>query len=291
MKNPVVFFLALLASHVSAAGTPPAPANPEIFLPGVVSLENAFEFSITFTPDLKKLFFTRRGTGEHPGNTIYQSFFESGQWLQPEVAPFSGSYMDFEPFVSLDGKTLYFGSSRPLISGEIRRLREWMIDLSAPEEKPRPMPTPFEDIFVMYVSISKSGNVYFTGKENDRQFIYVSRYKNGLYRAPVKLPGSINSSGWIAHPFVSPDEDFLIYDAKGRKDGRGDADLYISFRSNNGKWGESLNLGSLINTAKGEMCASLSPDGNLLFFSRYEENGNGDIYYMNARFIDQIRKH
>jgi hypothetical protein len=33
---------------------------------------------------------------------------DNGKWSAPELAPFSGSYFDKEPFVAPDGKELFF---------------------------------------------------------------------------------------------------------------------------------------------------------------------------------------
>ena len=39
---------------------------------------------------------------------------EGGEWTGPQLMPFSASYMDLEPFLSHDGKRLFFVSDRTL---------------------------------------------------------------------------------------------------------------------------------------------------------------------------------
>jgi WD40-like Beta Propeller Repeat len=39
---------------------------------------------------------------------------KNGQWSRPEIAPFSGRYMDADPYVTSDGKQLFFISNRPV---------------------------------------------------------------------------------------------------------------------------------------------------------------------------------
>ena len=41
---------------------------------------------------------------------------------------------------------------------------------------------------------------------------------------------------WTAHPFIAPDESYLIWDSE-REGGFGESDLYISFRQDDGSWG------------------------------------------------------
>lgn len=51
--------------------------------------------------------------------SIYETRFEGGTWATPQVASFSGTYSDLDPFVSPDGTQLYFSSIRP-VNGEAR---------------------------------------------------------------------------------------------------------------------------------------------------------------------------
>ena len=85
----------------------------------------------------------------------------------------------------------------------------------------------------------------------------------------------INKDIWIAHPFIAPDESYLIWDAE--QEGVYGADIYISFRQPNGSWGEAIGMGDTINTADHEQGASLTPDGKYLLFWRgvekYREDG------------------
>ena len=61
------------------------------------------------------------------------------------------------------------------------------------------------------------------------------------------MGNKINVSGkYIAHPCISPDESYIIYDVEVTS-GYGDNDLYISFNKN-GNWTEAINLGPQVNT-------------------------------------------
>ena len=70
-----------------------------------------------------------------------------------------------------------------------------------------------------------------------------------------------------------------MYTSSDRSDGYGDDDLWVLNRnSTDDDWGQFENLGPLVNTAKSEMCASISADGLTLCFSSNRDDPTGDIY-------------
>ena len=91
-------------------------------------------------------------------------------------------------------------------------------------------------------------------------------------------------------------------------------DLYISFRRKDGTWTKSKNMGNPINTLYREVDPVVSPDGKYIFFRSnrrihashlkaaltYEGllkildspgNGEGDIYWVAARIIEELKAH
>ncbi|MCG8528049.1 MAG: hypothetical protein MI748_16825, partial [Opitutales bacterium] len=65
---------------------------------------------------------------------------------------------------------------------------------------------------------------------------------------------------------------------------------FVVFRNDDNSWSKPQNLGSQINTDVSETCPTLSPDGNFLFFSRYNDlNGKSDIYWVDTSVIETIR--
>jgi len=137
--------------------------RPEIFSPGIVSTDKD-EFGITFSPDGKELYFTR-GVDVHIGkniyniNTIMVAKLINNKWTEPEAAFPTDQYFDFEPHISPDGKRLYFGSNRPLL-GEKQStgLHQWVLEKTDTGwSEPKPLGSPFVDIFVMNISSTKEG--------------------------------------------------------------------------------------------------------------------------------------
>lgn len=258
--------------------------TPIIFGPGIVSTDDAKEFSITFNPEMDELYFTRRRP--EGDNEIYTMRVNDGQWSKPEPAFFSTDKgWDFEPHINPNGNKLYFGSTRPLSDGvEASGMHQWSCNRSEGGwSQPKPLESPFVDRFVMYITSSQNGNLYFTSDNKDSkpgsEGIYFARNKGDEYANIERMGAEINFPGgeWTAHSYIAPDESYMIFDSQGES-GYGDCDLYISFNKN-GTWTGPYNFGPKVNTELCEMCASVSPDGKYLFFQRGAEDA-GDIYWV-----------
>lgn len=120
--------------------------------------------------------------------------------------------------------------------------------------------------------------------------IRYSRLIDGKYEEPKLLDKKINT-GKSFHPFIAPDESYLLFDSK-RENGYGDSDIYISFREQNGSWGNPINLGDKINTKAWEASASVTPDGKHLFFSRNvgsDDFENVDIFWVSTEVIKKTK--
>jgi len=100
----------------------------------------------------------------------------------------------------------------------------------------------------------------------------------------------VNTGKWTAHPFISPDESYLIWDSE-REGGYGGSDLYISFRQKDGSWGPATNMGDKINSDKGDTYASVTPDGKYILFNRSidKKTYNTDIFWVDAQIIETLR--
>lgn len=265
-----------------------------VFGEGKISTD-AFEFAITFSPEIDEIFFTRRNPGED--NKIYTMQLIDGKWSNPEPAFFTASEgWDFEPHISPKGDKLYFGSTRSLNDTlKPSGLYQWY---SKREIKgwstPIPLEKPFVDkSVVMYLTSTENENLYFTtGEKGDKPedwVIYKSIREDGHYKSIERMGKEINGSGkWVAHSYIAPDESYMIYDFKSDS-GYTESDLYISFNKN-GKWTKPHNLGPKINTKQTEMAASVSPDGRYLFFHRGGQYA-GNIYWVEFEPIkEQILK-
>lgn len=259
-------------------GQNPPGMIPEFFGDGIID-NNERVFAITFSPDGLECFYTK----SIKNNVIMTTRVEEGKWIKPEITGACGEYFEFEPHITPNGRKLIFGSTRPFAGkNEDGALRQWYA-LKGEEgwSELRPLGPPFDSRFCMYVSVSDNGNIYFTGDDG----IYISKYIKGNYEDPKKLGGTINHLNYAAHPFIAPDESYLIFDAQPIED---NAELFISFRDTGDKWGAPVIFDSTINTSRNEYCAFVSRDGKYLFFSRLKP-GEGDILWVDARVLEIYR--
>ncbi len=260
-------------------GQKPPRMTPIPFAPGLVSTE-IYEYDGAFTPDMKSFYFIRRGE-KNIKSTFYEYKYNDTTevWGKSVVAsPWIG-----RPVISPDGETMHLGDRY------LKRTESGWSEIQNLE----PPTVSNDSMYIMRLSSSANGTYYFdTYKEGDSTFpIRYSRLINGKHEEPKALPKAINTGTFLSHPFIAPDESYLLFDAQ-REDGFGDADIYISFKQKDGTWGNGINLGDKINTDAWEASASITPDGKYLFFSRNvgsEDYENVDIFWVDAQIIETLR--
>ncbi len=270
--------------------TPGIEAIP--FAHGVIENESNI-FNTAFTPDGNEFYFTR---AENDTYTIFVMRRINNRWTKPEIAPFSGKYMDCDMYVSHDGYRMFYSSDRPFPGTENTReaLFIWyMIREKDGWGEPQFAGIPINTgVRALYPTMTHDGKLYFqsdrvtnVGGSEDGGDIYRALFKNGSYSIVEHLDTTVNSKYPELDNTIAPDESYLIVSTK-RPDSKGGSDLYISFRRENGTWTEMINMGDKINTAEsGEGCPMISHDGKYLFFIR--RSGN---YWISTEIIDIIKK-
>jgi Tol biopolymer transport system component len=297
-------------------GQRPPGMTPEIFAPGIIST-NMNAAKIVFSPDGKEIVF-RLMNYNHSFYTIVFMRQENGVWSKPEVAPFSGKYHDTDPYFSLDGKQLFFGSNRPLEGQKAPKDPDiWVV-----ERKESGWSTPVNLGFIVNSdkgdvnpAVSQNRTLYFASNRDGgrgNHDIYMSKLINGKYAQPENLGDAINTSFTESGPYIAPDESYIIFNRYSSDTGNG---LYISFRNNDGSWSKAINMGKKINTENDGMHGFhgfVSPDSKYLFFTSdrnpyfphpdhnltYDEivkifnsplNGSYNIYWVDARIIEELK--
>lgn len=106
--------------------------------------------------------------------------------------------------------------------------------------------------------------------------IYSVDINGGNFSAPVNLGTPVNTSGHEATSSISADGTELFIYKSSQKD---PGNIFYSTLNGN-SWSEPIDLGKPINTKFKETHASLSPDGQLLYFTSNRRGGKGglDIY-------------
>jgi len=257
-------------------------STPEIFAPGIISTVNTWDAAISFSPDGMEIFFTRREDIQGTENRIMYSELVNGVWSKPKLAPFARDITEYESFISPDGKKIFYNSDRskpnsPKAVGGIwyseKTPKGWSEGKYLTEK--------INKGWIMFVTAAMNNNLYFTAGFNRKFGIYKSEFKNGAYQEPEFLPNEINYLRG-AHPFIAPDESYLIFDAQ--PDGMGKSQLFISFKDKNGNWMKAIKFDETINKTYTENIPNVSPDGKYFFFHR-----NNDIYWVSAEIIEDLR--
>jgi hypothetical protein len=145
-----------------------------------------------------------------------------------------------------------------------------------------------KDWGIMRLSASAKGTYVFDDYKNE--VIRISTLKDGKRQTQKKMGSAVNTGKWTAHPFIAPDESYLIWDSE-REDGFGDSDLYISFKKKDGSWGPAINMGDKVNSDKADFYASVTPDDKYILFNRTVNKKplNVDIYWVDAQIIETLR--
>jgi len=266
-------------------GQKPPGLIPEIFASDIIN--HLAHSSPSFTPDGKEIYWSTV-SGNNETRKIYYVKFENNKWTKQMLANISGNYHDDQPFISYDGKKLYFASKRPKIENGDQENDIWISDKT---EQGWGEPKTINNLIGLWTpTVTRKGTIYFLEVIDGTRVICRAELKNGAYSEIEYLNENINkiaALNWC--PFISPDESYLIF-SSNREGGFGSGDLYISFKDKNGEWQEAINMGDLINTEKQERFPGVSPDGKYLFFTRWHSPPYyHDLYWVDARIIKNLK--
>lgn len=270
-------------------GQRPPGDEPELFAPGVLSTESMEHGPAVFSPGGLAVYWTR--AGGDGGGRIMSMKLEDGRWTPPRSLDLSGRLNEEMPGLSPDGQRLFFDVEDP---DRARRYGLWQADREGTGwGGARPLgPAVNSGGENSQPSISSDGTLYFSSGRDGGQGgfdLYRSRFEGGRYLPPENLGPGINTDSTEIHPFVAPDESFLMF-SSDRPGGKGSFDLYIAFRAPDGRFGPALNMGDRINGAGTvNWLGAVSPDGKYLFFASNRNGNSLDIWWVDARFIEDLR--
>ncbi len=271
----------------------PVGETPEVFAPGLISTDSIEHSAPAFAPDGNTVMWTSILRGKP--SFLMEMRKTNGQWSSPTPVAFDDPTTDdFYPSFSSDGKKLYFSSRRPLpwkTKGP-RDIGIWVAERTSDGwVTPVPFDTTVSTGREYAHSTANNGSIYFSYRRpvsGDFDLFQSKREANGTYSTPQPLPYLINMKSYDDGPFVSPADDYLIFESD-RAGGFGSNDLYICFKNKAGDWVQPINMGPRVNTAVSERFAKVSPDGRFLFFGR-GFGTKSDIYWVDASFINELRK-
>lgn len=255
--------------------TPPGMVA-EPFAPGVIS-KQGWELEGVFAPGMTEFYFTVDGNKDAEGikPTVIGFRQEGNVWKK-----FTEFRRRGETVFSPDGKRMHMAKGYKDRVGDGWSTRK---SLGPMFER--------EDWGIMRLSASAKGTYVFDDYKSDG-VIRISTLKDGTRQEPIPIGPVVNTGEMTAHPFIAPDESYLIWDSE-REGGYGDSDLYISFRQVDGAWGPAINMGDKVNSDNWDAYASVTPDGKYILFNRgidlEADPINVDIYWVDAKIIEELR--
>jgi len=264
-------------------GQKPPGMTPELFAPDILP-SLTFHTTPVFTPDGKEVYWKILGT-----KTISMMKQENNVWAIPEEITLSSRLNDFrDPVLSPDGKKMFFLSKGKLSHQQEEKENIWFVERTGEGwSEPEPLNEGINShILHWQVSVASNGNLYFMSRDRDGlEDLYFSKYINGTYQNPEKLSNAINTEKFCeTTPFISPNDDYLIFSRWDLSDEKGLMQLYISFYMEDGTWGhaqkiENINYG---------VCPQVSADNKYFFFMGML-NVEIKIMWTDAKIIEDLR--
>ena len=263
-----------------------APATPEIFASGAIST-TAPEFSISLSSDMRTAYFNR-ASEDRRFLTIMKAVLGPQGWTNADAVIFDTQFSNVDPFVTADGKRLYFSSNRPTAEADtVLDFNTWYMEKAGDGwSDPRTLPGVNSPGIDLYVTIDRAGTMYFSSNYTRVMRIYSSRLVNGAYQQPLLVDFVGNNEIGGGNPAIHPDGDMLVFVTGGDS-----ADLYLTCLKN-GKWTVPARIGNGVNSDLTDFAPSFTHDGKTFFFTSERPglapartDGSrppGDIYYVSA---------
>jgi Tol biopolymer transport system component len=281
-KWTIAFCIAVIMSMTQAGEKTymqqePPGLIPKIFAPGIISLDDRWEHSITFTPDCNECYFTV-SKADWSACWIMMTVYRNGQWTKPEKASFNND-RSLSPSVSHDGKKIFFSSNR----GTDNKQSIWQCTRGGDNKwlEPVEMGHQISSTSAEWsVHLSDLGNMFICswrpggkGKCDGWQIPFADGKFGQAENLAIMNTGE-NDCGVAP----GPKEKYVVFQSN-RPGGLGEIDLYISLALADGKWSKPRNLGPKINGPKNDAGPWISFDGKYLFFNS-SRAGTPDIYWV-----------
>jgi hypothetical protein len=260
--------LAILLSSACLAG------DVVEWIPRGISSDQ-FESHPAFDPVTGDFYFVRSSPA-FTGWRILTSRCESNGWSKPTPPSFAADGAEADPYFTVDGKSLYFISTRSTDGIRRKDLDIWRVDRNiraewgTPQRLPEPVnstatewfPRPASDGW-LYFGSSRPGGL----GGND---IYRAREDRPQHWRVENLGATINTAKNEYEPLPSADAKALIVMADGG--------FYKSSKTVNG-WAPRVLLDKTVNATGSEIGALYSPSGNSLLFARdLKDHRSGEFF-------------
>lgn len=262
------------AAVASYMGQAPPSTEAVVFAPGSVSIEGRYEYAVSIHPDGDRLLFTAE-VPDH-GASVFLSRLENGAWTTPRRLSLTDDARksEMEAFFAPDGSRIFFAPFDDNMD-----VRIWSAEVT---------PDGFRDPHPLAGPVAADPSFY-PVQATDGSLYYTNLAQRAIYRATM-ANGEVTGAGAAGlerggHAFPAPDGSFMVLDSASL-DATQQRDIFVASRNDDGTWGPPRPLGPEVNTEYSETCPSLSPDGQYLFFSRYNEPHEiSNIYWVSSAVI------
>lgn len=225
-----------------------------------------------------------------PETALFSARRTSEGWSIPELLPFSGSYVDYEPTLSADGSLMVFNSKRPYPDGRVPETNDlWMVEREGEEwgEPARIEALTSFDHEESYGSLTADRSLVFLraqpGPDDEPAYdLYWSRFVDGAFSEPERHPVSTERWG-EGDPWIAPDGSYLLFTRWDDEAGwERTVDLHIAFKQGE-TWTEAAPLQEL-NTDGADYAPAVSADGKWLYY-------RADSQFLRAAIEPILRRH
>lgn len=252
--------------------TPPGKI-PELFASGFIS--NDVHDSPNFSLDEKEFFLGTMSEG-----IKYYKIID-GKWLDQGSLPFRQPEICNGIFLSPSGKRIYFLSYE---NGDenfyyVEKDGFRWSEMKSLGDDANSFKTHWQ------FSTSKNENLYFPVEDN----IMVSVFDGKKHLKPVYLKTENNENLKGTTPYIAPDESYLIYSIRKIASDKF-SDLFISYRLENNRWTNPIDLGPDINCRdKFDLCPIISPNGKYMFFISRRLSSRFQVFWVSAKIIEDLK--
>lgn len=274
-----------LVTEATYLGQKPPGSIPQIFAPGVISIDGRYEHGISFSPGLDEVYFSANKKDNDP--SIYFAKLEGGKWTNPEKTNFTKGKKagEMHPFVNPKGDKIYFTAHDEFTQPHHKEsVKAWYVSrLENGWSDATQLDSPVNEDFVFYANQAKNGDLFYTNVSKRK--MYYAPNKDGKFPEKKELGIQVGF-----HGFISPSEDYLVVNARNKEDKEQKSDIYVYFKKKDGTWSKPINLGNEVNSTFAETCPSITPDGKYLFFGRYNEKGGlSNFYWVSTEVIHKLK--
>jgi outer membrane protein OmpA-like peptidoglycan-associated protein len=112
--------------------------------------------------------------------------------------------------------------------------------------------------------------------------LHTSEKKDGKWTEPVRINEISNRFDWVGVAQITNDGGVMLFEARKS----GNADFYVTFRQDDGKWGTPVRLPDNVNTDEDDRSPSLFLDGKVMYFSTSGHEGFGKMDVFKTTRLD-----